>query len=209
MTSALPGGAAPPHPMRHLETSAEQEDDDALIEKLRTRAWDPGMRFDSEQMAELYADAPHGPLFPPVTLAELEHAESRIGRQLPGVLRRVYTEVANGGFGPDSGLASLTDGNRTPGHPIDWPSAVRDHERGHVQGMPTSWLYLTSGGCSMEWYVSLLAIDNPVLLYDSGGWDPTWGQRPHDGLRHATASLRQWLWTWANGGNVWDEVLSR
>ncbi|MFD8508451.1 hypothetical protein ACFV2L_37850 [Streptomyces sp. NPDC059687] len=148
MNSALPGGAAPPHPMRHLETSAEQEDDDALIEKLRARAWDPGMRFDSEHMAELYADAPHGPLFPPVTLTQLEHAESRIGRQLPGVLRRVYTEVANGGFGPDGGLASLTDGNRTPGHPIDWPSAVRDHEHGHVQGMSTSWLYLTSGGCS-------------------------------------------------------------
>ncbi|MFJ8721313.1 hypothetical protein [Streptomyces sp. NPDC093269] len=46
MNSALPGGAAPPHPMRHLETSAEQEDDDALIEKLRARAWDPGMRFE-------------------------------------------------------------------------------------------------------------------------------------------------------------------
>ncbi|MFE2023409.1 hypothetical protein ACFW9O_35870 [Streptomyces sp. NPDC059499] len=54
-----------------------------------------------------------------------------------------------------------------------------------------------------------LAVDNPVLLYDSGDWDPTWGRRPHDGLRHATASLRRWLWTWADGGNVWDAVLSR
>ncbi len=61
----------------------------------------------------------------------------------------------------------------------------------------------------MEWYVSLLAVGNPVLLHDAGGWDPTWGRRPHDGLRHASHSLRRWLWTWANRGNVWDDVLSR
>ncbi len=54
----------------------------------------------------------------------------------------------------------------------------------------------------MEWHVSLTAVDNPVLLYDADSYTD-----PHDGLCHATASLRKWLATWADGGDVWDEVL--
>jgi hypothetical protein len=61
----------------------------------------------------------------------------------------------------------------------------------------------------MEWYVSLIAVDHPVLLWDADGWEPDWGQDPHDGLRYAAPSLRPWLWTWAAGGNVWDEVLAQ
>ncbi|MCP9994695.1 SMI1/KNR4 family protein [Streptomyces werraensis] len=157
-------------------------------------------------MTDYYADAPRGPLFPPICLPDIEKAEHRIGRSLPELLRRLYTEVANGGFGPDGGLASLNDGNRAPGHVRrDWPCAASVHERNLSEGMPPSWLFLAYGGCTMEWHVSLSAVDNPVLLYDADGH--TFGEGPHDGPRHATASLRKWLWTWADGGDVWDEVL--
>ncbi|WP_234021375.1 hypothetical protein [Streptomyces sp. 142MFCol3.1] len=121
----------------------------------------------------------------------------------------MYTEVANGGFGPDSGLASLTDGNRAPGHLSHWPGAVSIHERNRTRGVPASWLHLAYGGCTMQWYLSLTAVGNPVLLYDADGWVPGWGHDAHDGLRHASSSLRKWLWTWADGGDVWDEVLNR
>ncbi|WP_229911576.1 hypothetical protein [Streptomyces aurantiogriseus] len=122
------------------EPGATEADDDTLIERLRARAWDPGLRFDSARV-------------PATWIAER--------------------------YGPD-----------------------------HAQGLPASWLYLTSGGGTMEWHVSLIAVDNPVLLYDADGWEPTWGEDAHDGLRHATA-LRRWLRTWADGGNVWDEHLDR
>lgn len=163
------------------------------------------LKADTEEVTDYYADAPRGPLFPPISLSEVEKAERRIGRRLPELLRRLYTEVANGGFGPDSGLASLTDGNRAPGHLRDWPCAASVHERNLSEGMPPSWLFLTYGGCTMEWHVSLSAVDNPVLLYDADGY--TFGEGPHDGLRHATASLWRWLSTWADGSDVWDEVL--
>jgi hypothetical protein len=61
----------------------------------------------------------------------------------------------------------------------------------------------------MEWYVSLIAIDNQVLLWHADGWEPDRGQSPHDGLCYPAPSLRQWLWTWADGGDVWDEVLAQ
>ncbi|MFD8809721.1 hypothetical protein [Streptomyces sp. NPDC059597] len=84
----------------------------------------------------------------------------------------------------------------------DWPCAASVHERNLSQGMPPSWLFLTYGGCTMEWHVSLTAVDNPVLLYDADIYTD-----PHNGLCHATGSLRKWLATWADGGDVWDEVL--
>ncbi|MFE5676340.1 hypothetical protein ACFQ7B_06365 [Streptomyces erythrochromogenes] len=223
-------------------------DDDALIARLRARAWDPGLRFDRatlpaawirerygadhmdrissdilsygsdgtvqlasrrEEVAAHFAEAPRGPLIAPLSRADVDEAERRIGRRLPRLLRRVYTEVADGGFGPDGGLASLARGNRVPGDLQDWTSAVDVHERNRAAGVPASWFFLTGGGCSMEWYVSLAAVDHPVLLYDADGWVADRGEDPHDGLRHATASLRHWLWTWADGGHVWEEVLAR
>jgi len=32
-------------------------------------------------------------------------------------------------------------------------------------------------------------------------------EQPEYGVTHVTSSLRRWLWTWADGGNVWDEAL--
>ena len=49
------------------------------------------------------ADAP---LAPPATEAALDDVQSQLGVPLPSFLRRVYLEVANGGFGPGSGLLS-------------------------------------------------------------------------------------------------------
>jgi hypothetical protein len=68
---------------------------------------------------------------------------------------------------------------------------------------------LTPGGCSMYWYVSLTEPDNPVLLFDADGWNPREEQGPEHGVTYVIASLRRWLWTWANGHSVWDEVLAR
>lgn len=159
------------------ELSAEPgaaEGDVMLIDKLRTRAWNPGRRFDTapvprewieeqfgpehlerirnqavgsssngmillkwqaEEVAAYFADAPRGPLFPPVTPGEAEAAENMIGRPLPTLLRRIYTEVGDGGFGPDGGLASLTGGRRAPGDLIDWPCSVTWHERDRAEGL--------------------------------------------------------------------------
>lgn len=237
--------AGRPHPEMDYTEPEIQGNDDALIDRLRARAWDPGMRFDraevplawieehygqggferiqgriisrsssgtvtldarAEEITSYFADAPRGPLFAPITPQEVDAAERVIGRPLPKLLRRIYTEVGNGGFGPDAGIASLTAGQRVAGHLADWHSSVRMHERNQTEGLPSSWLYLAPGGCTMEWHVSLLAVDNPVLLFDADGWEPSWGEDPHDGLRNASPSLRHWLWTWACGGDVWAQV---
>lgn len=59
----------------------------------------------------------------PAPLAAVAEAEELAGRPLPSLLRRLYLEVGNGGFGPGYGLLGLRDGHRTGG--LDALSGLR------------------------------------------------------------------------------------
>lgn len=62
------------------------------------RSYKIPLKSQTDEVAAYYANTPRGPLFPPVTVTEVENVERTIGRRLPELLRRIYTEVANGGF---------------------------------------------------------------------------------------------------------------
>jgi hypothetical protein len=44
---------------------------------------------------------------PPATAAEIAKAEARLGFQLPPLLKNLYLEIANGGFGPSEGFLGV------------------------------------------------------------------------------------------------------
>lgn len=123
--------------------------DNELIERIRSRAYDPARRLNnvrvryewlasksdfranihfystlvdmrdgtrdvevpagSPEAVAFFRDVAHGPLYPPVNPYHLPEMEGRIGCKLPSFLRRVHTEVADGGFGPGFGLLGLGD----------------------------------------------------------------------------------------------------
>jgi SMI1 / KNR4 family (SUKH-1) len=64
-----------------------------------------------KRSGELRADNPYfkGD-FSPLSIGELYQVESQLGFQLPGLLRRIYTEIANGGFGYSYGFLGLLGG---------------------------------------------------------------------------------------------------
>ncbi|SPF80511.1 SMI1/KNR4 family protein [Pseudoprimorskyibacter insulae] len=76
--------------------------DAGLIAQLRSRQ----PRIDAYAAMGLRVPAPA----PPATPAALDHAEASIGHPLPPLLRQIYVQIANGGFGPGYGLLGLTDG---------------------------------------------------------------------------------------------------
>lgn len=67
---------------------------------------------------EYYRDAPHEPPRPPLSPSDVDEAERRMGVALPPLLRRVYTEVGDGGFGPEFGLPRLLGDSSNDG-PVD------------------------------------------------------------------------------------------
>lgn len=108
------------------------DDHDALIARLRERAADPKRRTDAPQsmsfggaggtmtlsfntIVGILAGRPgstENPNVPknvpaPASVAALDAAEARLGTPLPALLRRLYLEIANGGFGPGGGLLSI------------------------------------------------------------------------------------------------------
>lgn len=159
--------------------------------------------WNSPEIDEYFADAPRGPLFAPASPTLVESAEAAFGYPLPELLRRVYLEVGDGGFGPGAGLLSLAENLRGPGWIRDQPSAVAMRRRDRELGLPSAWFQLGYGGCTLEWRVSLNAVDAPVLLYDGDSWVPEWGHTPHDGL-HAAVPLREWLRRWVEGEELVD-----
>lgn len=136
----------------------------------------------------------------------MTEAERRLGYAFPPVFRRVYTEVADGGFGPSPcGFASVRHGNLLPGGHA-WKTCEQVMEGHRAAGAPAGWHELIPGGCSLNWFTSVTERDNPVILYDHERWDPEDGKQPEDYIVRVVASLREWLWTWAEGGSVHDLV---
>jgi hypothetical protein len=55
--------------------------------------------------------------YPPATEEQLQATEDILGFSLPGTLRRLYAEVANGGFGPGYGILGAVGGTS---HASNW-----------------------------------------------------------------------------------------
>ncbi len=70
----------------------------ALIERIKEK-------IGEEEIEDIYTVD-----YPPVPLAEVKAAERRLGFRLPELLKVLYTEVRNGGFGPYDGIVGLEGG---------------------------------------------------------------------------------------------------
>jgi hypothetical protein len=64
---------------------------------------------DDEIIDGIRAQAPAGSLPPPAPLEKVTELELAVGHSMPRLLRRIYLEVADGGFGRWGAALSLTD----------------------------------------------------------------------------------------------------
>jgi len=132
------------------------------------------------------------PLGPPASMDAVVAAERCLGHPLPPLLRRLYLEIGNGGFGPGYGILGLREGNfgRTP--------------RSGFQG--SAWdaflpadkclFLLCTWGCAIYSFVD--CADAEARMW---GWDPN--PAPRDDLGKALfkeeLSFCDWLGRWVNG----------
>ncbi|HEV7403649.1 MAG TPA: SMI1/KNR4 family protein [Chthoniobacteraceae bacterium] len=136
---------------------------------------------------------------PPATEAELAKAEESLGFALPPLLRRLYGEIGNGGFGPGCLLPLFTPPNWPP--PREFPGGVvnRYHHyreealEASLDDDPSDprlrhWkarrLPISDLGCNMDVCVDS---DKPGL--------PVW-RVEYPGIRREAPSLVAWLERW-------------
>jgi hypothetical protein len=169
------------------------------LRRLRTSGPDDELIARADELGAAMNAPAQRPLPPPATPDQLAATEARLGVTLPPLLRRLYLEVANGGFGPGPGIVGVTGGWKTDhGKVIEdlhavmleatienprwiWPPAlvpVVDHS-----GVYACTDASTSAGRMVEFDFEDLDDDGP-----DGGWSRA--------FREVAPSLEAWLNAW-------------
>jgi hypothetical protein len=148
------------------------------------------------------------PLPAPATEAGLAVAEARLGVVLPPLLRRLYLEVANGGFGPGSGIVGISGGWTTDrGRTIEdlfaemSDSTTEDPRWVWPAGLVPLVDFSGTFGC-----VDASGPDGRIVEWDpdeldDGGADRGWSRS----FREVAPSLDAWLQAWLDAPAPVDE----
>lgn len=132
------------------------------------------------------------PPYPPASPDLLAEAEDVLGRPLPPLLRRLYAEVANGGFGPGYGLLGLGDGHgmAPDGTAMERYLRYQDWEDSHLQSL----FPVCDWGCAISSFVD--CSDPATTMW---GLDPNPVDDVADALFRQEMGFTEWLWLWVEG----------
>lgn len=135
------------------------------------------------------------PPLTPASPAAVQEAEDLLGHRLPLLLRRLYLEIGNGGFGPGYGILGLRGG-----HGDDYRHTAVDLYRQARSGawgsMPAGLFPICYWGCAIYSFVD--CGDREGRMW---GWDPNGA--PQDDIGKAlfpqSMTVREWLARWVHG----------
>ena len=129
----------------------------------------------------------------PVTLGDYERFEYESGIILPTFLRRVYTEVADGGFGPAYGINCL-QGDNTDSI-ANWDRVFQNANRDEPDGpqWPTHLIRFCEIGCNMFYAIDIDVEECTVFRVEATKSDDI-----RDWLTVVSASAVTWLHAWAD-----------
>jgi hypothetical protein len=153
-------------------------------------AEDPGVTDDELVLAVRAHVAGRG-LPGPAIAEDVAAFEEVVGHPMPELLKRIYLEVANGGFGPWQ-VVSLTETDDWFSDCADITMAYRGFT-GPDDAVPPGVVPLMDRGCAMWTLIDFRSADGQ--MWD---WDPN-----QCCIRHAAApigqSLSRWLTEWLQG----------
>jgi hypothetical protein len=129
--------------------------------------------------------------------AEAVHeAETVIGYRLPPLLRRLYLEVGNGGFGPGYGILGLTGGHYddTGRGALALYRRVRDPATSYWSFLPAILLPVCQWGCGIYSFIDCSRPEGPMWALD-----PNPGPVDQQALYREPVALAEWLDRWVKG----------
>jgi hypothetical protein len=157
--------------------------EDELVTAIRRRIEKPDARIDL-----LSARVP--PLFVTATIEELDAAEVELGFALPMLIRRLYSEVGNGGFGPGAGLLGVKGGYAD----LDGRTLSDSYLALRTQGWPQGVLPLCEPGGGARSCADMRASGERVLTVDAGE------------ITRTSHNLFSWLHAWVSGVDMEAEI---
>jgi SMI1 / KNR4 family (SUKH-1) len=175
-----------------------------VIELIKQRARDPKRATEG---GFGLSDRRHLP--PPATIEAIEAAEHALGFRLPVLLRRLYLEVGNGGFGPGYGLIGVEGG--TPdvdSKAHDIVALYKAYSGSDPEDPLWRWepglLPVANLGCGMYACVACDTPHAPVIWFEPNAhidgvpWD--------DSLIPLAKSTEEWLMGWLSGEDLLERA---
>lgn len=144
----------------------------------------------------------------PLSLEKMAEAENRLGFQLPSMLRRIYTEIANGGFGHSYGFLGLLGGpvNEDGEDAVSLYLANRGLDPDDKYwSWPEGLLPIAHLGCAMYHCIQCDEPDAPIIWFEPNPHEPgtTW----ENSFIPFCPSLGEYLLAWINGEDLWSDFL--
>lgn len=151
-------------------------------------------------------DRPIRPL-PPCTCQAIEMAERDLGFRIPQVLSGIYTQVANGGFGPGYGVMGVAGGYTDDlKHNIveAYLGYAKPYPEDPTWNWPRGWVPICHWGCIIYSVVDFLNEPHAVYVADISAKEP--GELMESIFHVHKASFVQWLDDWMAGKDLWKEM---
>lgn len=116
-------------------------------------------------------------------------AEAAMGLQLPPLLRRLYLEAGNGGFGPGYGILGISpDGHR------DDLDRTADQSLSRWEDLPPGLLPICDWGCAVTSFIDCSGPQGMMW-----GWDPSSAAPQEVAIYAEGLTLADWLIRWVDG----------
>lgn len=155
---------------------------------------------------ELRSNMPNVTRLPkPLAPDKIVTAETTIGHPLPLLLARIYTEVANGGFGDSYGFLGLIGGPKNESG-LDamrlWKSLMKPDPEDRFWRWRQHLLPVGHLGCGMYHCIDCKTKNGKIVLFEPNPHED--GRSWNDAFFPFCPSLNKYLTVWLDGGDVWQ-----
>jgi hypothetical protein len=173
---------------------------DLLIARIARRAANPDTQVDMECVAQ-------PSIAPALRNVDAKQSERELGFALPELLKIVYEQVGNGGFGPGYGLMGVRSG-ATDDQGQDAVDAYRTYSSPDPDDPTWIWreglLPVCHWGCAIYSCIDCKNAEFAVVTFDPNIREDTWAECFIPSRRN----LESWLNAWSMGVALWDEIHS-
>jgi hypothetical protein len=146
------------------------------------------------------------PKLSPGDRVEIANDEKRLGFTLPPLMKRLYVEIGNGGFGPGFGLIGLTNGTpdgtgkTAPAIYSQLRAADRDDQNWK---WPHGLLPICDWGCAILSCVDCSDPNFRMRIFDPNVHE---GNDWADSFFEESDGFEIWMREWASGSDLWEAI---
>ncbi len=135
----------------------------------------------------------------PATDATIRDAERALGFPIPAPLRRLYSEIGDGGFGPGHGFYGLASGtDKFPDESVVFLYTL--FRKGDPEDPSFSWPYMLlpimDWGCAIRSCLDCSTPSLPIIRHDPNVSAPLQ-------FRSEDWHFEEWLQAWLDGYDLW------